>query len=431
MHKNTASVVFNPFKYITRNSPENPSTSLSNPESWFTEWATGSGGGATVNDRGAIGIPAMWAAIGRRARTIASLSFEVHRETELGNEVDKRHPLSFLINKQPHPLFNSFTFRQTLITHLDIYGNAYAEIIRDGSGRPKRFEIHLPGTVQDIQKVEEPNRDPKYFYIVNENQFNSVKTRAIAVGDMIHLKGLSLDGHFGLSPVTAHKDTLGSGKAATEYENRFFNNNAHIAYAIEMPMQVSPTGKDNIDSNWKRFWSGMKNAFSKPFILDNGAKLHRVSLNPQEAMLVESKKQTVVDVSRITDVPPHMLGAGDNYTFSSIEVMNNDFVMFSIRNTVKQLETEFNLKCFTPSEVRSGQYYVRLNIDSLLRGDTATRVKKMETEVKWGIITKNEAREMMGYNRDPEGDTYLTPLNMTTLAENEQPAGQNDENGDQ
>ena len=421
---------FNPFKYVTRNSPENPSTSLSNPESWFTEWATGGGASATVTDRQAVGIPAFWAAVGRRAKTIASLSFEVFRETELGSEPDKRHPLYHVINKQPHPLFNSFTFRQALITHLDISGNAYAEIIRDGIGRPKRFEIHEPKTVEDIQRIEEPGREPAYFYILNENKWGKQTRRAIAVGDMIHLKGLSMDGYFGMNPISTHRETLGSGKAATEYENRFFNNNAHIAYAIEMPMQVSPTAKNNIDDNWKRFWTGLKNAFTKPFILDNGAKLHKLSLSPQEAMLVDSKKNTAIEVSRISDVPPHMLGAGENFTFSSVEVMVNDFVMYSIRNTVKQLESEFNNKCFTPSEVRSGSHFVRLNIDSLLRGDTATRVKKMETEVKWGVITKNEAREMMGYNKDPKGDVYLTPLNMTTLAEDETPAENDDENGE-
>jgi HK97 family phage portal protein len=116
------------------------------------------------------------------------------------------------------------------------------------------------------------------------------------------------------------------------------------------------------------------------------------------------------------------LGAGENFTFSSVEVMVNDFVMYSIRNTIKQLESEFNLKCFTPSEVRNETYFTRFNIDSLLRGDTATRSQKMETEVKWGVITKNEAREMMGYNKLEDGDTFLTPLNMTTLAESEQQA---------
>ena len=407
-------------KFLQKRSAENPNSSLSNPDNWFVDYVTQGGSGKKrINDKQALSIPAMYSAIGRRAKTIASLSWEVYRNTDLGAVRAPNHPLHYVISKSPHPLFNSFTFRQSLITHLDLYGNAYAEIIRDGNTRPRQFVIHHPRTVEDIKKVTEPGREPQYFYIVNEEEFGQTKRRAIPVGDMIHLKGLTIDTYFGISPVSAHSETLSAGVAATEYENSFFSNNAHIAYAIEMPMQVSPAAKQNIESAWKRFWGGIKNAFTKPFILDAGAKLHKISNSPQEAMLTDAKKGTVVDVSRITDVPPHMLGAGENFTFSSVEVMVNDFVMYSIRNTVKQFESEFNLKCFTPSEVRNETYFTRLNIDSLLRGDTATRSKKMETEVKWGVITKNEAREMMGYNKIEDGDVFLTPLNMTTLAENE------------
>jgi HK97 family phage portal protein len=402
-------------------SAENPNSSLSNPDNWFVDFITQGAGRNKVNDKQSLGIPALYAAISRRAKTIASLSWDVYQSTDLGAVKAPKHPLHYIISKQPHPLHNSFTFRQAIITHLDLYGNAYAEIIRDGAGRPSSFQIHHPKVVEDIQKVVSGS-ETSYFYIVNEEEFGQIKRRAIPVADMIHVKGLSIDTYFGISPVAAHNEMLAAGVAATEYENNFFQNNAHIAYAIEMPMQVSLAARQNIENAWKRFWGGVKNAFTKPFILDAGSKLHKVSLSPQEAMLTDAKKNTVVDISRITDVPPHMLGAGENFTFSSVEVMVNDFVMYSIRNTIKQLESEFNLKCFTPSEVRNETYFTRFNIDSLLRGDTATRSKKMETEVKWGVITKNEAREMMGYNKLQDGDTFLTPLNMTTLAESEQQA---------
>ncbi|RMG81353.1 MAG: phage portal protein [Chloroflexi bacterium] len=196
------------------------------------------------------------------------------------------------------------------------------------------------------------------------------------------------------------------------YSASFYASGGHIQYALEAPQEFSPKAKAAWRKEWRRLFSGIKKAFKDIPIIDRGAKLHQLKLNARDAALVEGKKAFVQDAGRMFDVPGHMIGAGDNYTFASVEVMVTDFVMYSIRNTVKQIEAELNRKLF--SEEERGRYFVKFNIDSLLRGDTETRTKKIETELKWGIITRNEARQLSGYNKIDGLDEFLVPLNMQT-----------------
>ncbi len=403
---------------VQKRNLENPSTSLSNPDDWFWE-AMGArkDGIPVVSHKNALSVPAMWAAVKRRATTIASLQCGVYRKTGLGSERDESHPLDFLVSLCPHPLYNAFALFQTMVTHLDIYGNAYIEVERGRSGDAVRLSILKPCDFVEIRK-EVMSGD--YFYIFNQSDFGKTGIRSVAGGDVIHVKGLTLDGLMGLDPVLLHNASLSAGISNNEYQAKFFGNGAHIQYVLEAPQTFSPTAKNTWRDEWKRIFSGIRKAFTDIPIIDSGAKLHPMKLTPLEAAMVESKKATVEEAGRIFDVPSHMLGAGERFTFSSVEVMVNDFVMYSLRNTVKQLENEFNLKAFRESEVRDRNLSIRFNLDSLLRGDTATRTKKIETEVKWGIITKNEAREMCGYNKVEDGGVFLTPLNMTTLAEGEE-----------
>ena len=399
-----------------RSSPENPSTSLSNPDSWFLEAVGASPNGVTVSAKTALSIPAFYAAVGRRSRTIGSLSCKVYKKTALGSEPDYAHPLYNLLNRQPHPLYNSFVFFQTLIVNLDTKGVAYAEIMRDGSGNVSQFVIHEPQNVRDLQVTPSGN----YFYIVDTTNKKGEKvTKSVALFDMIVLKGMSFDGITALNPVNLQKDTFSTGLSGKMYASKFYENGAQIAYAVEAPMELTLTAKTNFWAEWKKVFSGIKNAFSRPFILDKGMKLHPLKMTPADAQMGETSKYMVEEAARIADVPAHMIGAGERFTFSSIEMMQTDFVQYSLRNTLRQLEIELENKCLSRSEREGRTHEIRFNIDSLLQGDIKTRTEKNINELKWGIITVNEYRRLNGYNEIEGGDVTFNPLNMFVT-----PAGQ-------
>ncbi len=189
-------------KIERRASLENPSTPLSAPDAWLLE-SLGASGDLAVNSKTALGNTALWQATGRRSRTIGSLSCKVYKRTELGSEPDYEHSLTHLLNRQPHPLYNSFDFWKTLITNLDIMGVAYAEIIRE-KGAIIRFEIHEPQNVKDLQVTPSGN----YFFIIKaRNKFGKKVERAVSLANMIWLKGMTYNGVETTSPIAVHTET--------------------------------------------------------------------------------------------------------------------------------------------------------------------------------------------------------------------------------
>jgi HK97 family phage portal protein len=398
---------------------ENPSTSLSNPDAWLYDAFGSSSNGVSVSAKSVLGIPAYAAAVGRRARTIGSLSCKVFKKTELGTEPDYEHPLYNLLNRQPHPLYNSFIFFQTLVTNLDTRGVAYARIIRNrGTGEVSQLELVEPANVVDLQKTGSGN----YFYIVNTTDtMGRTERKTVALGDMVVLKGLTFDGFTALNPVQQHKATFSGGLSSKEYVSKFYENGAHINYAVEVPFEMSPTAKSNFESTWQKLFSGIRNAFRKPFILDKGAKLHPLKMTPADAQMTESNRANVEDMARIADVPAHMVGAGENMTFSSVEVMVTDFVQYSLRNTIRQLEMELENKCLSRAERDGRTHEIHFNLDSLLQGDIKTRTEKGINEIKWGLITVNEYRRLNGYNEIQGGDVLFNPINMFVTKEGETP----------
>jgi HK97 family phage portal protein len=402
-----------------RNSPENPSTSLSNPDTWLWESFGASQNGISVNANSAPAIPAFWQAVSRISNTIGAISCKIYRRTEFGSEADTQHPLYPLLTRQPHPLYNAFDFFKTLVINRLTSGIAYAEIIRNkADGSVQSFQIHKPKNILDLQVTPEGN----YFFIVSANDNRISQTRRpVALSNMIWLKGWTYDGITCLNPLEIHEPTLGSGLAATLYAQKFYENGAHINYAVEVPFEMSPSAKSTFTSIWKKLYSGIRRAFSEPLLLDKGAKLHPLKMTPVEAQMLDSKNQTVEDVARIADIPPHMLGAGKNFTFSSIEVMNNDFVKFSLRNITRQLEIELENKCLTRDERDNRTHEIRFNLDTLLQGDTKTRSEKMINEFKWGLIDKNEYRRLNDYNAVENGNYCLNPVNMFVSETGEMP----------
>ncbi len=389
----------------SKRSLENPQTNLSDPDDWLLDFfGAGDGSLPAVNRKTILSNPAIIAAIRRRAQTIASLGVGVYEKVDDGWERKRDHPLDKALNISPHPLYSPFQLWQSAITNLDATGNAFVVLNRNGRGDVVGLELVSSDKFIDIRK-ELTSGDYFYFFRGENNEVKSLPAE-----DVVHLKGLGYDAVTGLSPISLHHSAIAAGVANDNYSAAFFSSGGQLQYALEAPQEFSPKAKEAWRREWRRLFSGIKNAFKDIPIIDRGAKLHQLRLTAKDAAMVEAKKAFVQDAGRMFDVPAHMIGGGENQTFASVEVMVTDFVIYSIRNTAKQIESEMNRKAF--SERDAGRLFVRFNIDSLLRGDTEARTKKIESELKWGIITKNEARKMLGYNKVKGGDVYLTPLNM-------------------
>ena len=387
--------------FKTRASPKN--SSWFSPPSFF--FGTSSSGKA-VNEKTALQTTAVYACVRILAETIASLPFHTYRYTLNGKEKAIEHPIYYLLHSEPNPEMTSFVFRETLMSHLLLWGNAYAQIIRDGRGRVLGLYPLLPNKV-----------------IVNRNQHGELvyqyekdgQTYFLRSYEVLHIPGLGFDGLIGYSPIAMAKNAIGMAIATEEYGAKFFANGANPGGVLEHPGVVKDPAR--IRESWNAVYQGSSNAH-RVAVLEEGMKFQSIGIPPEQAQFLETRKFQINEIARIFRIPPHMIGDLEKSSFSNIEQQSLEFVMYTLDPWVVRWEQAIQRALFTENEKR--QYFVKFNVDGLLRGDYQSRMNGYAVGRQNGWLSANDIRELENLNRIPEdlgGDLYLINGNMTKLAD--------------
>ena len=385
--------------FKTRASPKN--SSWFSPPSFF--FGTSSSGKA-VNEKTALQTTAVYACVRILAETIASLPFHTYRYTLNGKEKAIEHPIYYLLHSEPNPEMTSFVFRETLMSHLLLWGNAYAQIIRDGRGRVLGLYPLLPNKV-----------------IVNRNQHGELvyqyekegQTYFLRSYEVLHIPGLGFDGIIGYSPIAMAKNAVGMAIATEEYGAKFFANGANPGGVLEHPGVVKDPAR--IRESWNAVYQGSSNAH-RVAVLEEGMKFQSIGIPPEQAQFLETRKFQINEIARIFRIPPHMIGDLEKSSFSNIEQQSLEFVMYTLDPWVVRWEQAIQRALFTEKEKR--QYFVKFNVDGLLRGDYQSRMNGYAVGRQNGWLSANDIRELENLNRIPEdlgGDLYLINGNMTKL----------------
>ena len=398
-----------------RSSPENPSTSLSDPATWLVDaWGGRTKSGVAVTDESALSHSAVYACCRVLADSIASLPLEVFRQLPDGNtELATTHPVHRLINTAPSPLYSSHNFRSAAQLHIGIRGNAYAKIKRDGWGRPTEIRLLNPTTVTPFFY-----KDDLFYRIEGE------KT-VLRPDELIHVAGMTWDGVIGKSPIQVARETVGMGLAATQYGAKIFSEGTHLAGVLEHPQKLTPEQVGTLRDSWKKNYAGVNNSGGIA-VLENGMKFTPISLTPEDSRFIESQKLGIAAIARIYRVPLHMIGELDRATFSNIEQQSIEFVQHTLRPLVKNWEQELNRKLFRPSE--QGEFFVRFNLNALMRGDMTARSNFYRALFNMRAISPNEIRQLEGLNAYEGGDEYYLQMNMSNQPDPQGDGATNTEN---
>lgn len=397
---------------------------LKNPPQWFIDYFSGgaSPAGVTVGHQSALRYTPFWAAVRIISGTMGSLPFKVYRRLENGGkEQAANHPLYALLHERPNEYMDAVTFLETRMAHVLCYGNGYAEIQRDGSGRPVALWPLLPN--RTARKVRD---DGTLYYEVRIN--DSGTTVQLADSDVLHIKGLGFDGYTGYDVVTYHADALGYGIAVKEYGARFFANDANPGGVLECPAVMSDGAFKRLKESWNEAHTGLSHAHRMQ-ILEEGTKWNKIGVEPEKAQAIETMKFTIDDCARIFQIPPHKLGSMEFSKYNNVEQLQIDFVCTTMLYWFRKWEQEVNFKLFLPSE--RGRMFCEILADAALRGNTEARTAYYASGRQWGYLSINDIRAKENLNPiGPAGDTYLDPLNMVpagTLEPPEKPAEQPDD----
>lgn len=372
--------------------------------------------GKPVNERTAMQTTAVYACVRILAEAVASLPLHVYEyQDDGGKKLVHDHPLYYLLHDEPNPEMTSFVFRETLMSHLLIWGNAYAQIIRNGAGRVLGLYPLLPDKME-VQRDDRGNIYYVYSRNSDENptfkEYGNIKLKA---EDVLHIPGLGFDGLIGYSPIAMAKNAVGMTLACEEYGASFFANGANPGGVLEHPGVLKDPSK--VRESWNSVYRGVSNAH-KIAVLEEGMKYQQIGIPPEEAQFLETRKFQINEIARLYRIPPHMVGDLDKSSFSNIEQQSLEFVKYTLDPWVIRWEQSLQRSLLLPGE--KGKYFIKLNVDGLLRGDYQSRMNGYAVGRQNGWFSANDIREMENMNPIPDeegGNLYLINGAMTKLAD--------------
>lgn len=370
--------------------------------------------GKPVNERTAMQTTAVYACVRILAEAVASLPLHVYEyQDDGGKKLVHDHPLYYLLHDEPNPEMTSFVFRETLMSHLLIWGNAYAQIIRDGTGRVLGLYPLLPDKM-DVQRDDRGN----IYYVYSRNSdenpmFKEYGDIRLKAEEVLHIPGLGFDGLIGYSPIAMAKNAVGMTLACEEYGASFFANGANPGGVLEHPGVLKDPSK--VRESWNSVYRGVNNAH-KIAVLEEGMKYQQIGIPPEEAQFLETRKFQINEIARLYRIPPHMVGDLDKSSFSNIEQQSLEFVKYTLDPWVIRWEQSLQRSLLLPGE--KGKYFIKLNVDGLLRGDYQSRMNGYAVGRQNGWFSANDIREMENMNPIPDeqgGNLYLINGAITKL----------------
>ncbi len=397
-------------------------TSSGGRDSQLYEWLTGSGSlstaGPAVNERTALAICAVYACIGLIGGAISSLPLPIYRR---GGDSRQRvdHPLSDLLNVEPTPACSAAVWREYLIWALLLHGDGFARIHRKGGRRSLLPDVVRLEPLHPLDVSVSINGDRLAYQLID----SAVDGRMITLDqdDMLHVPGLGFDGCRGASPLRhAARNSMGLSLAADEYSARFFSNGARPDYVITTPGKMDPAQQTLFRESWMARYSGLGNAHI-PAILTGGGEVKALSLNPEDAQLIETRNFQAADIARFYGVPPHMIGLTDKATSwgSGIEQQGIGFVKYTLSRHLVKIEQEINRKL-----LRDGIHFSEFTTAGLERGDYKARNEGYRIALgragEPGWMTPNEVRRLENLPPLPDGDTRANGESSAGKKDNEQ-----------
>jgi len=301
------------------------------------------------------------------------------------------------------------------MSHLLLWGNAYAQVLRNGRGQPIALYPLLPNKME-VSRAANGELIYTYRRDSEESRINpNSGTVTLRRDEILHIPGLGFDGLIGYSPIAMAKNAIGMSLATEEYGASFFANGANPGGVLEHPGVIKDIQR--VKDSWNSAYQGSGNAH-RIAVLEEGMKFQAIGIPPEQAQFLETRKFQINEIARIFRIPPHMVGDLEKSSFSNIEQQSLEFVKYTLDPWVVRWEQSLQQSLLLPSEKNS--IFIKFNVDGLLRGDYQSRMNGYAVGRQNGWLSANDIREIEDMNRIPAeegGDLYLVNGNMLPLSQ--------------
>ncbi len=361
-----------------------------------------SASGMRVNRKTALTYSAIWRGVRLIAGDVGKIPLFVYKRDGESLLRAKKHPAYRLLKIEPNEEMTPFTFKQTLVGHAILQGNAYAYIERSAAGDPINLWPLLPDRTW-------PVRVNKVLYYTT--QLDSGELLKLDKNDVLHIKNLGYDGLVGYSMLEKARESIGLGLATARYTSKFFRNNANPSILIEVPGIMPPEAQREFLRQWEKMHAGVDNAH-RPAIITNGGVAKPFSISAKDAQLLESRQFEIREIANWIGVPPHKLGDSSRTAYNSLEQENESYLSESLDPWLVAIEEECEKKLIDKRDQLEESYDVEFKRAAFLRADIRSRFQAYALGINNRFMRPNEVRQMENLNPYEGGDEILIPLNM-------------------
>jgi HK97 family phage portal protein len=422
-------------KYF-RSSLENPQTPLSYPAEWLLDIFNGgrTDAGIRVSQLTALQVPTVWSCVDLISGSVACLPLHVYerlltkdsKPTHKGSRIAYEQPIFDVLHSEPNPEMTSFTFRKVLMLHALLWGNAYAEIVRDNAGRVAELYPLRPWQVRPYRyapSTERPEGELVYRVTdaTHENSEvgkdnKSASERELKSANVLHIPGLSLDGRLGQDVIWCVRQCVSISLAAEKQAAKFFGNGARPGGILDVPGNLTPEAKETMRRSWQEAQGGER-AHSVA-VMTGGIKWTQIDTDPDKAQSLQTREFQRGEICSIFHVPPHMIGDSAKSSRSNVEQMSLEYVNFCLNPWLKAIEQECKRKLFAKQGQAANKYFAKFDTRKLTFPDAESKTKFYAAGKQWGVLSTNDIRELEDMNpiEHPSGDVYWMPVNMMDMS---------------
>ncbi|TCU18798.1 phage portal protein [Rhizobium sullae] len=356
-----------------------------NLASW-SALAPGIGYYAGMSARAAENLSTVLGCVNAIATALAYVPVVVYRRESDGVRVEvTSHPLCRIVRSGANDQMTWPDFLEHLIASTLLTGNGLAVILRGGNGQLSGFR-YVPWGMVTVAELS----SGRLAYDVSDGRGN---TRRYLEGEVLHLRDRTDDGKIGRSRLSRAADTVNGVQAANTHAWAFLNNGAFPSGVLEHPERMSTEAYERLRTAWNQRHSGPENAGKTP-ILEEGAKWNSSQISPEDTELLETRKFGVIELCRLFQVPPPIVQAYENNTFTNASQAGLWFGTFCLSPWARKIEAEFIRSVF-PS---AGPYEMELDLSGFLRGDPETRWNAHKIAIETGVLDADEVRQIEGWN---------------------------------
>lgn len=363
----------------------------------------------TVQPKNDIGLAATWACVNLIGGTIGSLSCEVYRRIDGVKQVQVDHPLYGVLHDDPNFDLTALDFWEYMAAAIELHGNAFAYVERR-NGRV----VSLDPIAPNLMTVRQSSGGALIYTWTKRGQ--SFERRET---DMLHIRGPLATPLGGLSTLTACRHVFAGVRNADIAAGKLFQNSVLPSGILSTDRVLTPEQRKTAEALLQEKFVGSVNA-GRPMLLDNDLKWEQLTISPEDAQMLDTRKFGGEEICRLFGVPPAMVGYGDKAsnwgTGKEVDVLG--FQKFTLRRRLKRIEKAVAKQLLTRNERAQG-YRIGFNFEDLLRGDSAARADFYEKLIRMGVMTRNEARALEGWSPVEGGDVITVQMQDVPLRSSE------------